>query len=173
MSSRESVTHTIVCVECQARSSSATERGWRGYRSDDEPAESSGLVFYCPACAAAEFGAASPPKRRPKPDVDRSQRHWDRRRAAALTYRVTIAAVVAMKTTDDELAAAFDALTSAGATNLAVPPTGDGANRRVEFDLEAQNVGHATRLATALVETLTEATPSIADGWTLASIDPR
>jgi hypothetical protein len=39
--------------------SSVTARGWKAYRTDDlELDESPALAFYCPECAAHEFGSA-------------------------------------------------------------------------------------------------------------------
>jgi hypothetical protein len=161
VSSRESVTHTISCVECHASSSSSTDLGWRGYRSDDD------VAFYCPRCAEAEFG----PKPAPKPQVSWSRRHRDANRGGAATFRVALEAAVPEDVPDAELAAAFDALTDADAAEIEVPPSADPARRRVEFDLEAQNPGHATRLALELADTLTAVTPSIEGGWILASLD--
>jgi hypothetical protein len=44
------------CVEC-GREQPAGEPGWKAYLTvDDEPAEA---VFYCPACAASEFGGGT------------------------------------------------------------------------------------------------------------------
>ena len=48
--------HVLACVECP-RVSSATAKGWRGYRTDDpELEEPPKLSFYCPDCARREFG---------------------------------------------------------------------------------------------------------------------
>ena len=51
--------HVLACAECP-RVSSVSARGWRAYRTDDpeleEPPE---LAFYCPQCAAREFGRQS------------------------------------------------------------------------------------------------------------------
>jgi hypothetical protein len=48
----------LVCVECQRRADSKA-RGWQAYLVeadlDDDEDE---IVFYCPACAAREFGDA-------------------------------------------------------------------------------------------------------------------
>jgi hypothetical protein len=47
------------CVECEERSD-ASARGWHGYLVDvDVDVEDDGedeVVFYCPRCAAREFG---------------------------------------------------------------------------------------------------------------------
>ena len=48
---------------------------------------------------------------------------------------------------------------------------GGAAERtRVEFDLEAQNDGHARRLALELLDALAGATPSVPGGWVFASL---
>jgi len=45
-----------VCVEC-GRRSDPLWTGWRGYRTDDPETDSKPeLGFYCPDCAAREFG---------------------------------------------------------------------------------------------------------------------
>jgi hypothetical protein len=41
------------CAECEASWLPADEDRWQGYLTDDEPQE---VVFYCPSCAAREFG---------------------------------------------------------------------------------------------------------------------
>ncbi len=55
MASPAEWSHTLACIECGAVS--AIGHRWRAYRCDDpdtgEPPE---LAFYCPICAAAEFG---------------------------------------------------------------------------------------------------------------------
>ena len=48
----------------------------------------------------------------------------------------------------------------------------DAAEPRVEFELEAQNQGHATRLAFEVLKALNNATPSLAAGWVLAAVNP-
>src|SRR4051812_31725437 len=132
---RRPTTHAIDCVECKAISSSPKERGWRGYRYVDAELEvAPALVFYCPRCAAAEFGPPAPPR----PEINRGRRHRDAHAGGAATYRIALETVVTPLTTDSELAAAFDALAAAGATDLAVVAD-DAEHRRIEFDLEAQN----------------------------------
>ncbi len=45
-----------ICVEC-GRRSDALWTGWRGYRVDDPETDARPeLGFYCPDCAAREFG---------------------------------------------------------------------------------------------------------------------
>ncbi len=51
--SAETVALIPSCVECGARWLPADEERWRTYLTDDEPPA---LAFYCPACAAREFG---------------------------------------------------------------------------------------------------------------------
>ena len=47
--------HVLACVECP-RVSSASARGWKAYRTDeDEFDEAPKLAFYCPECARREF----------------------------------------------------------------------------------------------------------------------
>jgi hypothetical protein len=46
----------VWCIECGCLSGLAWA-GWRAYRVDDpEYDEPPALAFYCPGCAAAEFG---------------------------------------------------------------------------------------------------------------------
>lgn len=46
-----------ICVEC-GRRSDVLWTGWRGYRVDDPETDSRPeLGFYCPDCAAREFGS--------------------------------------------------------------------------------------------------------------------
>jgi hypothetical protein len=45
----------IFCAECRV-ASVAFERGWRGYRTDDEY-EPTVVVILCPECAERELGA--------------------------------------------------------------------------------------------------------------------
>jgi hypothetical protein len=48
----------VGCQECN-RTPDTRWRGWRAYRSDDpELDEAPALAFYCPDCAAREFGAS-------------------------------------------------------------------------------------------------------------------
>jgi hypothetical protein len=58
MSSPRPVRHALICVECGTHSASPTERGWRGYLSDDHETDQHELVWYCPICAVTEFGPA-------------------------------------------------------------------------------------------------------------------
>jgi len=49
-------TALLTCQECN-RPTDTKWRGWRAYRSDDpELDEPPALAFYCPDCAAREFG---------------------------------------------------------------------------------------------------------------------
>jgi hypothetical protein len=51
--------HVLACVECP-RVSSATARGWKAYRVEDqETDETPRLAFYCADCAEREFGGWS------------------------------------------------------------------------------------------------------------------
>jgi hypothetical protein len=43
------------CSEC-GRADDGSERGWKAYLTDDEPAET---VLFCPECAEREFGEAA------------------------------------------------------------------------------------------------------------------
>ncbi len=45
----------LVCEECRARSN-ASAVGWRGYLVDRDYDGEDEVVFYCPGCAAREFG---------------------------------------------------------------------------------------------------------------------
>jgi hypothetical protein len=48
--------HPIVCVEC-GHKADLYASGWRGYRMDEPLTdELPALAFYCPGCAASEFG---------------------------------------------------------------------------------------------------------------------
>ena len=54
---RRTDVHIVHCQECGSVSS-LRWWGWRAYRTDDpELSEPPTLAFYCPACAAREFGA--------------------------------------------------------------------------------------------------------------------
>jgi hypothetical protein len=45
----------LLCIECKERSDSSA-RGWRGYLVDVDDDGEDEVVFYCPRCAAREFG---------------------------------------------------------------------------------------------------------------------
>ena len=45
----------LVCIECGRRSGPAAV-GWRGYLVDLDDDGEDEVVFYCPRCAAREFG---------------------------------------------------------------------------------------------------------------------
>jgi hypothetical protein len=50
-------THILQCIECGRLDTDRAGRGWRGYRCDDpDIGEAPAVAFYCPACAASEFG---------------------------------------------------------------------------------------------------------------------
>jgi hypothetical protein len=56
----------LVCVECGCKSGDA-ERGWQGHlveRDDDGKSDEQEVVFFCPDCAAREFGETPPGWRR-------------------------------------------------------------------------------------------------------------
>lgn len=46
---------TLICIEC-ATPASASARGWQGRLVDLDDDGNDEVVFYCPACAAREFG---------------------------------------------------------------------------------------------------------------------
>ena len=49
----------LICREC-GQWSDPESRGWRGYRTDDpEIGEPPAVAFYCPSCAASEFGPSA------------------------------------------------------------------------------------------------------------------
>jgi hypothetical protein len=48
-------TYVVACEECR-RLSDDRWLGWRACRADDPDGDEPLLAFYCPACAAAEFG---------------------------------------------------------------------------------------------------------------------
>jgi hypothetical protein len=155
----------IVCVECRAVSSTPSVRGWRGFRVEDaslgEPPE---LAFYCPSCAVSELG-------RPLPVPKTNGRRWrDANKGAAMTFRVTLTAVP-LSVADEEIASAFDVVSAVGGSGVSVLRGGDDEQTRVEFDLVAQNDGHARRLALEALETLEAVTPSAPGGWVLAAVD--
>ena len=155
----------IVCVECGAMSATPSLRGWRGYRIDDpEDEEPPALAFYCPSCAVTEAGGR--PTRLPPPN--RGRRFRDAHKPSAGRFRVTLETAVALVVADAELASTFDVVTSAGGLGLSVLRGGDAEPTRVEFDLEAQNDGHAARLARELLEALAAVTPSVPGGWVSA-----
>jgi len=43
------------CIEC-GRIGEGRAPGWRGFRADEDEGSPAELVFYCPTCAAHEFG---------------------------------------------------------------------------------------------------------------------
>jgi hypothetical protein len=47
----------LVCCECQQRSA-GTATGWQGYLVDLDDDGQDEVVFFCPGCAAREFGNA-------------------------------------------------------------------------------------------------------------------
>jgi hypothetical protein len=47
---------TLTCTECERRSAE-TACGWQGYLVDLEDDGKDEVVFFCPSCAAREFGS--------------------------------------------------------------------------------------------------------------------
>jgi hypothetical protein len=45
----------LVCVECERRSAAGAP-GWQGHLVDVDDDGEDEIVFYCPCCAAREFG---------------------------------------------------------------------------------------------------------------------
>ncbi len=155
----------IVCVECRAASATPSVRGWRGFRVEDvELGEPPELAFYCPSCAVSELG-------RPLPVQKTHGRRWrDANKGGAMTFRVALEAVP-LSVADEEIASAFDVVSAVGGSGVSVLRGGDADQTRVEFDLVAQNDGHARRLALEALETLDAATQSVPGGWVLAAVD--
>jgi hypothetical protein len=155
----------IVCVECQAASATASVRGWRGVRVDNvELGEPPELAFYCPSCAESELG-------RPRPVQTSRGRRWrDANKGGATTFRVALTAVPP-SVADVEIASAFDVVAAIGGSGVSVSRGKNADQTRLEFDLEAQNDGHARRLALEALETLEAVTPSVPGGWVLAAVD--
>ncbi|MGZ4371456.1 MAG: hypothetical protein ACXVRQ_04580 [Gaiellaceae bacterium] len=150
-------------------SASPSTRGWRGYRTDDPELEDAPeLAFYCPACAVAEF----PDRPLPSPTGNLGRRFRDARKPSPMTFRIAVDTAVALVVADLELASAFDVVSEVGGFDVSVLRGGDAEPTRVEFDLEAQNDGHAARLARELLERLAEAAPSVPGGWVVASLSP-
>ena len=55
---------TVSCVECES-ASSLSWRGWQAHRVDNPlSGEPPALAFFCPACAAREFGSRAQGRRR-------------------------------------------------------------------------------------------------------------
>jgi hypothetical protein len=54
------VSARLICCECQQRSA-ATAIGWQGYVVDLDDDGQDEVVFFCPGCAAREFGNAPAP----------------------------------------------------------------------------------------------------------------
>jgi hypothetical protein len=50
----EGVAIIPTCEECEATWLSADDEPWSAYHTDNEPPE---VAFYCPECAAREFGS--------------------------------------------------------------------------------------------------------------------
>lgn len=147
-------------------------RGWRGYLIDhDELSEPPALAFYCPACASAEFGHGPSPAVAAG-EVTQGRRWRDAHEPAALVFRVVLETASAFAVEDEELASALDAIAEIGGAGLVLSRGGEAESTRLEFDLAAQNDGHAKRLALELLEPLAERTPSARDGWVFASLSP-
>jgi hypothetical protein len=158
----------ITCTECGAMSVSSSGRGWRGYRTDHEDiAEEPALAFYCPICAVAEFG--QPARGR---EISRGRRRRDAHKPSPATFRVAIDTAMALTVADVELATAFDVVAAAGGSVVSVMRGGDAEPTRVALDLEAQNDGHARRLALELLDALGGVTPSVPGGWVVTSLSP-
>ena len=164
--------HAIVCVECGETSVTPATRGWCGYLIDlDESSESPALAFYCPACALAEFGHR-PTRAATAGPVTPGRRWRDAHEPAALVFRVVLETASALALEDEELASALDVIAEIGGSDVVLSRGGEAEATRVEFDLAAQNDGHARRLALELLEPLAERTPSVGDGWIFASLSP-
>jgi hypothetical protein len=159
--------HVIVCVECGAMSATPSTRGWRGYRTGDpELADPPELAFYCPVCAVKEFGSP----RLPSPTGTRARRFRDAHKPSPSTFRVAVETALALPVADAEMVSAFNAVRDAGGFEASVVRGGTAEPTRVEFELEAQNDGHAKRLARELLEALAVVTPSVPGGWVFASL---
>ncbi len=157
----------IVCVHCGAMSATASTRGWRGYRTDDpELDEAPALAFSCPSCSVAEYGRPMP-----NPHSGRSRRWRDAHKTNTVTFRIALAPAGSATVAETELESAFDVVIAGGGWDVAVLNR-EADEPRVEFELEAQNQGHATRLAFEVLKALNNATPSLAAGWVLAAVNP-
>lgn len=154
--------HVIVCVECGATSASPSVRGWRGCRIDEEELnESPTLAFYCPVCSEAEFGGSSARASVPG-------RRWrDADRPGVLVFRVVLAAAPPAAG-EEGFGSGLDAIAAIGGSDVRLSDGDDGA-ARVEFDLAAQNEGHARRLALGL---LADQAGAGRNGWVIVSLDP-
>jgi hypothetical protein len=45
----------LICVECGGRAD-PDARGWQGHLVEDDDDERDDVIFFCPGCAAREFG---------------------------------------------------------------------------------------------------------------------
>jgi hypothetical protein len=54
----------LVCEECRTHATGRAS-GWRGYLIDVDDDGADEVVFYCPRCAAREFGKTARESRRP------------------------------------------------------------------------------------------------------------
>jgi hypothetical protein len=160
--------YVISCTECGAMSATSSGRGWRAYRTDDEElGEEPALAFYCPVCTVAEVG--QPPRGR---ETTHGRRWPDANKPNPATFRIALDTALALTVADAELATAFDVVAAAGGSVVSVVRGGDAEPTRVELELEAQNDGHAKRLAGELLETLAAATPAVPGGWVVLSLGP-
>jgi hypothetical protein len=157
----------ISCTECGAVSVSSAGRAWRAYRIDDvELDEEPALAFYCPVCAVAEFG--QPVRGR---ETTQGRRWRDANKPDPARFKIALDTAVALTVADAELATAFDVVAAAGGSVVSVVRGGDAERTRVELELEAQNDGHARRLASELLDALGGVTPSVPGGWVVSSLD--
>ena len=93
-------------------------------------------------------------------------------RNVSKTFRVAVNTAVPLPVADRELASAFDVVAAVGGSGVSVLRGGEAERTTVEFDLEAQNDGHARRLVLEALEPLAAATPSAPGGWVLAAVKP-
>jgi hypothetical protein len=154
----------IVCVACGAASSAPDARGWRGYRLD-EPAEPFALAFYCPSCVETKTGVA------PRGEVGQGRRWRDADKSSRARFRVVLDAADARAVDHADIESALDAIAAIGGSSVLLRAGGDVSPTRVEFELKAQNEGHAKRLALELLDPLDRRVP-FAGGWVFASLSP-
>jgi hypothetical protein len=86
------------------------------------------------------------------------------------TFRIQLDTAFKAVATDAELASTFTTITAGGGTDVSVFREAGGQRPRAEFSLEAGDRNQAALSVGSLLVAVMEATPSVAGGWVLASL---
>ena len=85
-------------------------------------------------------------------------------------FRIRLDTAFNASATDAELASTFTTISGRGGTDISVFREMNGQRPRAEFSLEAVDRSAAVLAVGTLLVAVMKATPSVVDGWVLASL---